>query len=102
MLRCDAVRILFALYSFALAARAVLFAVHPDAAYPDSFYYVDVARALQAGHGFNIDFIWSFVDVGGRIPAQPILPIASNAHCSVPRRWRRRSRSCSLGRWRHR
>ena len=80
MLRCDAVRILFALYSFALAARAVLFAVHPDAAYPDSFYYVDVARALQAGHGFNIDFIWSFVDVGGRIPAQPILPIASNAH----------------------
>ena len=54
--------------------------MHPDAAYPDSFYYVDVARALQAGHGFNIDFIWSFVDVGGRIPAQPILPIASNAH----------------------
>jgi hypothetical protein len=80
MLRCDAVRILFALYSFALAARAMLFAVHPDAAYPDSFYYVDVARALQAGHGFNIDFIWSFVDVGGRIPAQPMLPIASNAH----------------------
>ena len=80
MLRCDAVRILFALYSFALAARAVLFAVHPDAAYPDSFYYVDVARALQAGHGGNIDFIWACVDVGGRIPAQPILPIASNAH----------------------
>jgi len=80
MLRCDAVRILFALYSFALAARAVLFAVHPDAAYPDSYYYVDVARALQGGHGFNIDFIWSFVDVGGRIPAQPMLPIPSNAH----------------------
>ena len=80
MLRCDAVRIPFALYAFALAARAVLFAVHADAAYPDSFYYVDVARALQAGHGFNIDFIWSFVDVGGRIPAQPMLPIPSNAH----------------------
>jgi hypothetical protein len=80
MLRCDAVRIPFALYAFALAARAVLFAVHADAAYPDSYYYVDVARALQAGHGFNIDFIWSFVDVGGRIPAQPMLPIPSNAH----------------------
>jgi hypothetical protein len=80
MLRCDAVRIPFALYAFAVAARAVLFAVHPDAAYPDSYYYVDVARALQAGHGFNIDFIWSFVDVGGRIPANPMLPIASNAH----------------------
>ena len=80
MLRCDAVRIPFALYAFALAARAVLFAAHPDAAYPDSYYYVDVARALQAGHGFSIDFIWSFVDVGGRIPAQPMLPIPSNAH----------------------
>jgi hypothetical protein len=65
---------------FALVARAILFGVHPDAAYPDSYYYVDVARALQAGHGFNIDFIWSFVDVGGRIPAQPMLPIPSNAH----------------------
>jgi hypothetical protein len=80
MLRCGAVRIPFALYAFALAARAVLFAVHADAAYPDSYYYVGVARALQSGHGFNIDFIWSFVDVGGRIPAQPMLPIPSNAH----------------------
>ena len=80
MLRCDAVRIPLALYAFALAARAVLFAVHVDAAYPDSYYYVDVARALQNGHGFNIDFIWSFVDVGGRIPAEPMLPIPSNAH----------------------
>jgi hypothetical protein len=40
---------------------------------------VEVARALHAGQGFNIDFIWSFVDVGGRIPANPILPIPSNA-----------------------
>ena len=73
-------RIPFALYAFALLVRGLLFAVHPDAAYPDSYYYVDVARALQAGHGFNIDFIWSFVDVGGRIPAQTVLPIPSNAH----------------------
>ncbi len=73
-------RIPLALYGFALLVRFALFAVHPDAAYPDSFYYVDVARALQAGHGFNIDFIWSFVDVGGRIPADPMLPIPSNAH----------------------
>jgi len=80
MLRCNAVRIPFALYALALAVRAVLFGVHPDAAYPDSYYYVDVARALHAGQGFNIDFIWSFVDVGGRIPAQTILPIPSNAH----------------------
>ena len=73
-------RISLALYAFALVVRGLLFAVHPYAAYPDSFYYVDVARALQSGHGFNIDFIWSFVDVGGRIPADPTLPIPSNAH----------------------
>ena len=69
-----------ALYGLALVVRALLFALHPDAAYPDSYYYVDVARSLQAGHGFNIDFIWSFVDVGGRIPVNPTLPIPSNAH----------------------
>ena len=69
-----------ALYGLALVVRALLFALHPDAAYPDSYYYVDVARALQVGHGFNIEFIWSFVDVGGRIPVNPTLPIPSNAH----------------------
>jgi hypothetical protein len=80
MLRCRSVRIPIALFALALAVRAVVFGLHPDAAYPDSYYYVDVARALHAGQGFNIDFIWSFVDVGGRIPAHPILPIPSNAH----------------------
>ena len=73
-------RIPIALFALALAVRAVVFGLHPDAAYPDSYYYVDVARALHAGQGFNIDFIWSFVDVGGRIPAHPVLPIPSNAH----------------------
>src|SRR5450759_1802164 len=80
MLRCPSVRIPIALFALALAVRAVVFGLHPDAAYPDSYYNVDVARALHAGQGFNIDFIWSFVDVGGRIPAHPILPIPSNAH----------------------
>src|SRR5664279_3630031 len=80
LLRCPDVRISIALFALALAVRAVVFGLHPDAAYPDSYYYVDVARALHAGQGFNIDFIWSFVDVGGRIPAHPVLPIPSNAH----------------------
>jgi hypothetical protein len=80
MLRCQPVRTPFALYALALVVRGIVFGLHPDAAYPDSYYYVDVARALQSGHGFNIDFIWSFVDVGGRIPANPTLPIPSNAH----------------------
>jgi 4-amino-4-deoxy-L-arabinose transferase-like glycosyltransferase len=68
------------LYAFAVILRLILIALYPDPAYVDSYYYVNVARAIQAGHGFNIDFIWTFVDLGGSIPAQPSLPIPSNAH----------------------
>jgi hypothetical protein len=68
------------LFVLAVAVRALLFLHFPDPAYPDSYYYVDVARSLAAGHGFNIDFIWIFVEVGGKIPANPILPIAADAH----------------------
>ncbi len=73
-------RIPIALYLLALVARLVVAALFPDPAYPDSFYYVDVARQLAAGHGFNVDFIWIFPEVGGAIPANPVLPIPSNAH----------------------
>jgi len=73
-------RLPFALYLIALAARALTGMLHPDPAYPDATYYVGVARALEAGNGFNIDFIWNFVDVGGRLPADPTLPIPSNGH----------------------
>ncbi len=52
----------------------------PDPAYPDSFYYVDVARALASGHGLNVDFVWIFAEVGGKLPADAVLPIPSNAH----------------------
>ncbi len=69
-----------ALYALALAARLFLVAGFPDPAYPDSFYYVDVARQLAAGHGFSVDFVWIFAEVGGHIPANPVLPIPSNAH----------------------
>jgi 4-amino-4-deoxy-L-arabinose transferase-like glycosyltransferase len=68
------------LYGLALAVRLVLIWHFPDPAYPDSFYYVDVARALRAGAGFNIDFLWIFPEVGGTIPSDPSLPIPSNAH----------------------
>ena len=69
-----------ALYLLALVARLVAAALFPDPAYPDSFYYVDVARQLAAGHGFTVDFVWIFPEVGGSIPANPVLPIPSNAH----------------------
>ena len=68
------------LYLLALVARLVVAAGFPDPAYPDSFYYVDVARQLAAGNGFSVDFIWIFPEVGGGIPANPVLPIPSNAH----------------------
>ncbi|MEK6719224.1 MAG: glycosyltransferase family 39 protein [Chloroflexota bacterium] len=68
------------LFGAALAVRLVLIAAFPDPAYPDSFYYVNVARALAAGDGLRVDFIWIFADVGGTIPTNPILPIPSNAH----------------------
>jgi hypothetical protein len=74
------VRIPIVLYGLALLVRLGLIAHYPDPAYPDSFYYVDVARSLLAGHGFSIDLIWIFPEVGGQIPADPVLPIPSNAH----------------------
>ena len=68
------------LYVLALVVRGLLILHFPDPAYPDSAYYVDVARELQAGHGFNVDFVWIFAEVGGMLPAHPVLPIPSNAH----------------------
>ncbi len=80
MLPCTAVRTPLALYALALVVRLVLLAGFPDPAYPDSFYYVNVAHSLAAGHGFSIDAVWIFAEVGGAIPANPTLPIPSNAH----------------------
>jgi Dolichyl-phosphate-mannose-protein mannosyltransferase len=68
------------LFVLALAARLVLIALFPDPAYPDSYYYVDVARAVADGRGLQVDFVWIFAEVGGTIPAVPTLPIPSNAH----------------------
>ncbi len=69
-----------ALYLLAFVGRLVLVGGFADPAYPDSFYYVDVARQLAAGHGFTTDVVWIFAEVGGKIPANPTLPIPSNAH----------------------
>ena len=64
-----------ALYLLALGVRLLLIGLFPDPAYPDSSYYVDVARNVAGGQGFNVDFIWIFPEVGGTIPADPVLPI---------------------------
>ncbi len=73
-------RIPIVLYALALVVRLVLIWHFPDPAYPDSFYYVDVARALHDGRGLTVDLVWIFPEVGGSLPAHPVLPIASNAH----------------------
>ena len=67
------------LFLVALGARVFSGALFLDPAYPDSFYYVNVAHQLAAGHGFSVDFIWNFVETGG-LPAVGALPIPSNAH----------------------
>lgn len=68
------------LYALALGIRLALVALFPDPAYTDSYYYVNAARALADGRGFNVDFVWIFAEVGGAIPANATLPIPSNAH----------------------
>ncbi len=69
-----------ALFLVALAVRGLTAAAFSDPAYPDSFYYVNLARGLAEGDGLQVDYIWNFVDVGGRLPAEGLLPIPSNAH----------------------
>jgi hypothetical protein len=68
------------LYVLALVVRGLLIVQFPDPAYPDSAYYVDAARAIHAGGGLNVDFIWIFAEVGGSIPAHPVLPIPAFGH----------------------
>jgi len=80
LLRSGVVRTPVALYALALAVRAVLVAMYPDPAYPDSYYYVDVARSIAAGNGLSIDFVWIFAEVGNHLPIPAVLPIPSNAH----------------------
>src|SRR6185295_15860904 len=60
LLESGVVRTPLLLFALALAVRAVLVALFPDPAYPDSYYYVDVARAIAAGKGLNVDFVWIF------------------------------------------
>ncbi|MEX2546497.1 MAG: glycosyltransferase family 39 protein [Chloroflexota bacterium] len=68
------------LFTTAFLVRAAVGAAFAGPAYPDSYYYVHIGEQLAAGYGFTANYIWNFVDVGGRLPADPILPIASNAH----------------------
>ena len=48
--------------------------------YTDPGYYTLVATRLADGFGFTVPVLWSFLEVGGTIPADPTLPVASNGH----------------------
>lgn len=68
------------LFAIALGVRVLTAATFLEPAYPDAYYYANVARELADGNGFSVDFIWNFVEVGGSLPPAGVLPIPSNAH----------------------
>jgi 4-amino-4-deoxy-L-arabinose transferase-like glycosyltransferase len=71
---------LLALGAVALVMRIGASFLVADPAYLDPAYYELVARHLATGAGFSIPVIWSFLDVGGVLPADPQLPIEANRH----------------------
>jgi len=52
----------------------------PSAPYTDAAYYTLVAERLADGFGFTIPVLYSFLEVGGTLPADPVLPVDSNGH----------------------
>jgi len=68
LLGCNVPMILVVLFAIGFVVRAAVGTAFAGPAYPDSYYYVNVAQALAAGHGFSVNYIWNFVDVGGVLP----------------------------------
>ena len=64
----------------ALVLRALAGWVVPSAPYTDAAYYQLVGERLAGGHGFTVPVLWSFLEVGGRLPTDPMLPVPSNGH----------------------
>jgi 4-amino-4-deoxy-L-arabinose transferase-like glycosyltransferase len=76
----DFVADLVVLVMLALIARVAAAAIAGYAPYTDPAYYTLVAERLATGHGFTVPVIWSFLEVGSRIPETATLPVASNGH----------------------
>ena len=74
------VRDLLVLTVLALALRSLAALLVPWPPYTDAAYYDMVAQQLATGHGFTAPVIWSFLEIGSRIPADPSLPVPSNGH----------------------
>jgi 4-amino-4-deoxy-L-arabinose transferase-like glycosyltransferase len=68
------------LLALALAVRVAAALLVDYAPYTDPAYYSLVAERVADGHGFSVPVLWSFLEVGGRLPANPMLPVPSNGH----------------------
>jgi hypothetical protein len=64
----------------ALAARTVGALLVDAPPHVDAAYYTMVGEQVATGNGFSAPAIWSFLEVGGRLPAHPSLPVPSNGH----------------------
>jgi len=73
-------RDLIALGAGALIARAIAVIVLPWPPFTDPAYYSMIAQRLAEGHGFSAPVLYSFLEVGSRIPDPAVLPVPSNAH----------------------
>jgi 4-amino-4-deoxy-L-arabinose transferase-like glycosyltransferase len=71
------VAILFGVALLARTAAALLVDYPP---YTDPAYYLLVGEQLAGGQGFTTPVLWSFLEVGGRLPSDPMLPVPSNGH----------------------
>ncbi len=73
-------RDLVTLFALALATRIVAALLVDYPPYGDPAYYQLVGEQLASGHGFSVPVLWSFLEVGGHLPADPMLPVPSNGH----------------------
>ena len=73
-------RDLAVLFVVGLAARVLAALTIDYAPYTDPAYYSLVAERLATGDGFTVPVIWSFLEVGSRLPDPATLPVPSNAH----------------------
>src|SRR6476619_1420964 len=73
-------RDLLVLAALGLVARLATALPVDYAPYTDPAYYTLVAERLATGHGFSVPVIWSFLEVGSRLPTPAVLPVPSNAH----------------------
>ena len=73
-------RDLLVIAAIALVARLAAAWIVDWPPYTDPAYYSLVAERLATGHGFSVPVLWSFLEVGAQLPADPVLPVPSNAH----------------------